>query len=119
MPCLRGDDPSDRTAADRPVDDLREARAERLAGLVRADRNECALHVAREEVVGGRELRPRPIGECRLVRVHPRRAAPGENEAEERRHGACSAPKSLLPPDFSTSRSDSMTMPCESALHMS
>ncbi len=119
VPCLRGDDSRNRAAALGAIHDLRIRRAKRLARLPGAHRDEGFARVAGDEVEGLGELRPGAVGERRLVGSHATRLPACEHEAEERGHGAASAAKSLFPPDFSSSRSDSMTMPCESDLHMS
>ena len=88
---LRGDDARDRSAAGGAVHDLRVRRAERLAGLVGAHRDPRPAHVTSEQVESRHELRPRAVGEGRLVRLHAPRTAAGEHQAEERRHGAAPA----------------------------
>ena len=87
--------------------------------LVRAHRDERAFRVARDELERERKLGARAVGDRGLVRLHPGRAAAGEHEPEDADHGSGPATNPALPPVFSTSRSDSMTMPWERALHMS
>ncbi len=96
------------------------ARARGLLHLVGPHRDEGGDAARFEQPHRAVELRLAAIGEQGLVARHAATAAPGEHEpVKRRRRHRRDRAKSRLPPRFSSRRTDSITMSCDSALHMS
>ncbi len=91
MARLRGHDAGDGPGNLAEIDDLREARAQRVRGLVGPNGNEDPLDERSDQLGCPLELAASRVLEHRLVALHARTAAAGEHQAVKRRPGGAGA----------------------------
>ena len=117
---LRGANSGGRPFNVAAVHDLREALAQWVSDLVRANRNECLLRKLLHQVHGAFQLRLFSIADGGLVAAHARTATAGQHQPEQRRtHARTLRLNVRLPPVLPSNRTGPIWMSCDSALHMS
>lgn len=120
---LRRQDAGEGSDLIRLIDDLRIAAAQRVCGLIGAYRDKGSVGHLDQQIIGRFKLGATAVLQRGFVTTHARAAPAGKQKAEERwrriHHRFDSRLKSRLPPRLASSRTLSMTMSWESALHMS